>query len=304
MRWHLVWVAALAAIGAGGLPCQASILGKYLTFDGTPDDLTGITRASLFDPGGNGTSVGDVIYGFVSISDTDVGDPSPDEIAVLFAAEILDETTGTGGNTVFRLGAVNPASNGGANAAFTLGNLISTPALQPKVDPGLAPAGATTSDAIGVLVTITGTNPLSPELGALSDFGPAGFQYEATLGIDPASNLTSGDFLHFAPVGFAGIVGGMAGGLSVFDDPFASSVIYLPVTTDRLDDDNATPHDVTMFNGVVNENQNASSPWDFTGSASFQLNAVPEPASVATWALLGFGVIVGLMVRRGVRCEV
>ncbi len=299
MRRHLGWIAALTAICAGGLPAEASILGKYLTFDGVPDNLVGITRASLFDGDGSGdASAGDVIYGFISISDTDMGDPSPDEIVVLFAAEITGSTTGTSGNPVLLLGDVDPTSNGGANASYTLSALIGDPALAPKVDPARAPAGAAAEDAIAVVLTATGTNPLNPELGSLSDFSSAGFSYEATLGIDPASTLTSGDFLHFAPVGIAGIVGGMAGGLSVFDEPFGPGIVFLPVTTDRLDDDSSTPHDVTMFNGVVLENTNASSPWDFTGTSSFQLNAVPEASSVATWSLLAFGGLVGLLIRR------
>ncbi len=299
MRTHLGWIAALAAICAGGLPAHASILGKHLTFDGVPDTLVGITRASLFDgDSSGGTSTGDVIYGFVSISDTDTGDPSPDEIVILFAAEIIGSTTGTAGNPVFLLGDVDPATNGGANASYTLSTLIGDATLAPKVDPARAPAGAMAEDAVAVVLTATGTNPLDPELGSLSAFSSAGFSYEATLGIDPASTLTSGDFLHFAPVGLAGIVGGMAGGLSVFDEPFGSSIVFLPVTTARLDNDASTPHDVTMFNGVVLDNTNKSSPWDFTGTSSFQLNAVPEASSVATWSLLAFGGLVGLLIRR------
>ncbi len=299
MRKLMGWVTALAVICATGLSTEASILGKYLTFDGAPDDLVGISRASIFDGDGSlDTSVGDVIYGFVSISDTDLGDPSPDEIAVLFAAQILDSTVDGGGNTVFRMGAVDPTTNAGANASYTLSTLINDAGLSPQVDPSRAPAGASASDALGVVVTATGINPLSPELGSLADFAPAGFAYEATLGFDPASTLSAGDFLQFQPLGVAGIVGGLAGGFSIFDDPFGSSVIYLPVDAARFDTGASTPHDISLFNGVIFDNTSSSSPWDFTGASNFQLNAVPEPASVATWSLLAFAGLVALRIRR------
>lgn len=293
MKFSRLLLAVCALCVAAG-NVQAGILSSHLTFDGVPDIMEDDSRANLFDPGGDGFSIFDVVWGFVSVSDFNPsGNPSPDEVAILFAAEIY----GTAANGTFQLGPVRPASNGSANGAFTLGSLLGVGSpLLPVVGPG-APFGATTADAIAVVVSNTGVDPLAPELGSLAAFNAA-FGYEATIGVDPASVLTgvvSGDFFHFFPVAVStpppvpgDLIASETAGFSIFDHPFSPSVIFLGVTATRLDTGAKTVHDVRLFEGSVFLNDDTTSPWSLTDNSNFSLNPTPEPTSLVIWGLLAF----------------
>ena len=299
----------LALIGLMAAPAEASILGSHMSFDGFEDGFEDDSRASVYDVDGSGSgtpgdptddfSVGDVIYGFISVSDLDIsGDPSAslggDEIVIAFAAVItgaltVDPTESPLGGWVLGPSLV---------AGYTVDDLVG-PGLKATVDPALAPAGATTADALAVVISNPGTtDPLAPEIAdtvpaATPLFTAASWSYEMTLGFDPAGT----DFFHFATVGFAGILGSEGSGVSVFDDVFGPSVIYLPVLADRLDGTPDTLHDVSLVNGVVHDT--GSGTWDFTDNSDMGINATPEPTSLAVWgALSALGLAAGWWRRR------
>lgn len=268
-------------------PAQASILGSHLTFDGTEDTLEDDSRAAFIDDGDTSFGVGDTIYGFISVSDTSSGNPSPDEIAILFAFDVTGTTVSQDGTTYFTHSAPAAGLASFVDAAFAPVVSITTPGL------------ATTADATFVIVANTGTrDPLSSEIangGDLKGFIPAeGWVYQATGGIDPGS----ADFLHLEASGGARAE---FGGFTIFDHPFGSSVVFLPVTVDNFaEEDFVAPfsptstHDVAIDDATVTPKflSPTAGGWTFVDSSNMRLNAVPEPASFAIWgSLAGLGLL-------------
>ena len=197
---------ALMIVGLSAGAAQASILGNHLSFDGLEDFFEDDSRGSIYDPTSDGFTVGDVIYGYISISDLTIsGNPAAalgsDQIAIAYAVEIIGTYPSTGGPLTeapfggFYLG---PSTVAG----YTVDDLVG-PGLKAKVDPLLAPAGVTTADALAIVVSNSGAvDPLAPELvNTVDDMVPAplftapSWSYELTLGFDrgPDGVTNTGD---------------------------------------------------------------------------------------------------------------
>lgn len=274
--------AAVAAVFFLPASAQAGVLSSLLTFNGTEDLLIDQSRSSLFDADSSGGfSLGDVLYGYVSIDQVDadndgldVQDISPDAVVFAFAAKI----TGANLNGSINLGASDVAG-------YTLGDL-----LDADVYSNVTNASET------IFVGLEGT-PVANVLDestfdSLDDFNAGnGLSYILSGGIAGGSD----DFFHFraAPPGF-GFIGAEAGGFTIFDHGFGSGTTFVDVDSGRLDGLADTQHNISLLNGFISE-ASSGSVWDFTNNSDFLVNAVPEPSSLLAFAGV-FGL--GLMRRR------
>lgn len=279
----IAWPLALLAMIAVQNAARASVLSSHLTFDGIPDNINDDSRSEYVDVDGSLTlSLGDIAYGYVSVSDfVPTGNASPDELAIVFSATI----TGSGPTPgfVFTLGPTP------AGSPYSLNTLLGLPLVSP-----VTPAGS-----IGVVVDLSGTDPLAPEVPDPAGAGALGAPFpgiwEMTIGLG-----APGDFFEVFPgaiVPAPAIPRSERGGFSVLAfGVFPSSAIFLPVGVTHLDPLSAPSfHDVTLFSGTIAPNPAGPfgvppglSTWGFVDDSSFSVNvaAIPEPASVLVWGLL------------------
>ena len=257
---------------------NASILGSLLSFDGNVDTLVDQGFANVYDGAtGNLTSdfsVGNVIAGFVTIDQA--GDPpsdiSPSSVVFAFVAEIA-----------------------GVNGLSPLGTPVLD--LQASTVAGLQLtdflAGTEAADGSGneadeagtVFAVFEGISPPAVDpssVSSVADFTAAnGYSYTGSGGI-----VSSDDFFEFTPlpVPFGGNIGFQAGGFSIIDNPLGGGTVYLPVgTQSQVVGSGTTFHDVIITqSNITDDSGNAN--FALGGNTNFQLNAVPEPSSLISFA--------------------
>jgi len=281
---------------------MASVLSSHLTFDGIPDTIDDDSRSEFADVDGDGfVSVGDIAYGYISVSDfTPTGTASPDEIATVFSVAV----TGVIAPTLFNPGggfALGPTPLGGA---FSLDTLLG-PAFV-LANPGILPVGS-----IGVVVDLSGVDPLVPEVADPAGAGALGAPFpgiwELTVGFssvavpDSTGAVNPADFFEISPG-----PGSPApttprferAGLSVLAFGAFPTLPFIPVPVGHLDLVTVTSHDITLYSGNISPNPAGplgippgSSTWGFVDDSDFRANVpVPEPVAMLIW---GFGIIVG-----------
>ncbi len=305
MRRFNILCAASALCVAFSASANAGVISSLLTFDGPvhhtlnafgspttgggEDQLNDESRGKLVDPGSDGFSTGDILFGMITISDVDssgvpnVGVGAFQQIAMVYAAKILAPVSGDPAG-FFRLGAVGDSTN-----AHDLRKLL---------DSTLGTSAALGLDDSSVFVMLgnqTGTHPSeggsaadplnfdlgTPELELLEFNSGNGWAWEATGGI-----VTSTDYFQ-AQLALSGDLT-EKGGFSIQKHDFGSGTVFLPVDVKSLLGA-ITTHDVILFNGTVTATSDA--PWDFEDQSAFVVNAVPEPATLGIWTgiLVAFG---------------
>jgi hypothetical protein len=274
---------------------NASVLAKYLTFDGPvhhtlnifgvpeigggEDRIIDESLATFDDRGTTGLNAGDVIYGMISISDVDAsGTPnisigSADQLAIVFSVKLA--TPAVGSSYDFDVVPV-----GSSLDLFDLRNL-----LAPSVT---AVAGLNDSSVFVVLGNGAGENPITnpsplqlPHVTGTADIlllnALTGWDWELTGGI------LSGDFFQLDLLTGGGDFAKEVGGFSR-----QSSVADLSGPLNSVDvqrfDGSITTHDLTLPTGNI-QAQTTGTAWVFTDNSTFVVNPnpIPEPTSALVW---------------------
>ncbi len=294
---------AMASVAAQVPSARASLLSSHLTMDGTEDTIVDDSRSTFV--GKDGFTVGDVVYGFAEATSilpkaTYRAGGADETVAVIFSLEVKSVIT-IGTSTLVQLGPTTVAG-------LDLASLLSGTSLDPKFDPTVGPAGSTTADAIGVIVSRKGgPNPFAT-FTSVDDFVTNGYSYEATIGIDRTSTLATesgggltpgtGDFFHVLPTfSFGGtfISATELGGFSVFDHSGMGTDLKFLKVSNLRGDAGSSLHDVALDSALVKPD--TTNGWSFVDQAHYRLNVVPEPASVTMWGVAVVG-IAGMCLRR------
>ena len=283
-------------------PVSASLLSSLLTFNTTEDKLVDQSQATYVDlDGSGGYSVGDVIYGFLKVDTitNDVGtgsedsfDPSPNQIGLMFSAQIAEIVTTLGGlaGTTYDLKATS-------TAGYKLADLLETD-LKTEITPLLT----SESDTVFIGVSTTSADPDIISFDSIDDFTGALYDFELAGGIDPGTlsdaDPDNDDFFHF--LNTSSFNGEEAGGFTVFDHAFGPPTVFQPVSVDKDFSFLGTEfsfHDVSLFEGTVTAvgvptTVDGHLAVNLTDNSNFGINAIPEPSTMAVWGLLTtvFGV--------------
>jgi hypothetical protein len=287
---------AALALGVAASPASATVLSDFLTFDGPlhltdpvqqgggEDKLQDDSLSVFDDRGTTGYSVGDVIYGQVTLSDllasgrASVPVGANSQISILFSATITGFTA-TGEVILGATAAADPLS------------------LQSLLVDGAMTSGMT-AQSIGVILSTTtpDTNAADDPLNWTTaqfntDYSTANnWNQEVVFGL-----VDSDDFFQFDPTG-ALLIGTDLGAFTIQQSAFNAT--WLPVDVQNYD---GTTHlgSITLNIGNVSlasAEQNGRG-WFFTDQSTFYVNptAVPEPGTLAlvSGALLGFGALRG-----------
>jgi hypothetical protein len=272
----------VAFLAAFAVPAQAGILPGLAPFDGLEDELLDQGQASFLQIGLGaddqyGISIGDVFYGIVQIDDVDSD------------VNTTGGVTGTGGwiagAFAFEVETAVDGSNAGERI-YGFKNATGSNKLSDLLDSTWGSQISHPTDASIVLLsnpTQQGDLPIviadPPALGALTS---ATWQIEAVGTID----ATSDDFYQVGLAQALGqTIGLQRGGFTIIQDDWGS-VEYLPVSTEDLGN-NTTSHDFVLSTENATIDSPGSNGWAFASNGNFRINAVPEPASIATM----FGVL-------------
>lgn len=305
MKYFGLFSVAVLSWVLGAPVAEASILSSKLTFDGpsgvaqplgAPQQLGGEDKmqddslSSFVNVDGSTTplgaptfTVGDIIWGVLSLSDIDSsGQPNinlpPGQVAFVFSAKIA-----ASGGGVFSLAPINDTTS-----PYDLSNLIDG-----SVQSGLS--GDTILTALSSADDSVANNPLnwatSDFLGGVKKFSAAnGWGWELT-----ADMVSSDDFFEFQPGAPALLTGTDRGGLTITSNAFGAA--WLPVD---VFDFGATTHynDLTLDLGTVSlaSGDQVTKGWTFTDQSTFYVNPVPEPSAMLTW--LGLAGVSAVFVAR------
>ena len=291
---------------------EASILSGLLTFDGpehTPagavfqgggEDALQDDSLSKWVKGagniGDGFEVGDIIWGFMTLSDLDasgresvaVGPNPPGQVAFVFSAKIAGMTSGSGGSIELA-----PIADDSSN--YDLRNLLDSSVTSGLSNNSLMVGLSSYNNPTGA--GDSGLDPLNWSTTQVDDADgfrtTNGWSWELTADLVPLTE----DFFEFSGSAVAG--GTDRGALTISSQAFS--------VTEWLDVDvfdfASVKHksDITLDVGTVNiASQGAQNRgWTFTDQSTFYVNPVPEPASVITWACLAvIGAAFGARRRR------
>lgn len=280
---------------------KASVFSDLLSFDGprhTPggdpfqgggeDKLEDDSVSNFLDFGTPGFSVGDVIWGVVTLSDVQAsGRPSvpvgPNgQVAIIFSAKIA----GPGAGGSFSLVPI-----GDSTKSYDLRNL-----LDPSVQSGLNDNSLVTILSTTTPDTTPANDPLNWTTTQVSS-ATTGFSntnnwfWELTADLLPGTD----DFFEF--VGSAALGGTDRGALTITSSAFGPSSIWELVD---VYDYGAVTHlsNLTLDIGSVNIATSAqkANGWEFRDQSTFFVNPVPEPLSMLVWA--GLAGVFGLVIAR------
>lgn len=285
----------MACLLAPPASLEASILSNLLTFDGPEhftsppfkgggeDKIDDDSRSLFIDVDGNEEfSVGDVIWGVLTISDVQAsGVPvdqelPPNRIVFVFSAKIAEE-----GDVA---GSWELAPVADDQSDYDLRNLLDSSVLNGLSDETIVTVFSAVDTATN--------NPIdwSPSEVKTELTTTKGWSWELTADMKDGTD----DFFVYKEDVPGQLTGVDRGGLTITSSAF--SAVWLDV-------------DVLDFNGVTHYNNLVLYPasvtyeptngWTFTDHSTFFVNAVPEPVSLITWAgLAGFGAAFAARRRR------
>lgn len=278
---------------------QAGVLASLLTANGIEDTLRASTsRVNIIDQDqSGGVTTGDVVYGFVEISqvqqDGGINAPVPPAtMAALFSVEV-----GALGANGFNLQGVS-GGNAGLGLDTLVGNgigatdLFAIVSTTPLVNLASFVETQTTSRGFADGFTADSTVLAGTNLGETPD-GLSGF---SSFDLELTADLSGGgDFFLFENGGLFGI---QSGGATVASQPGLPGVTnFLPVASVLPSGGAGLPSgltsDITLDLTFVTSA--AAQGFGFNGNSSFRINAVPEPGTMLSFAALG---LCGLAARR------
>ena len=294
-------------------PARAGILNTILTFDGQDNVLEDNSREIINDTDGNGLiSTGDVFYGLQRLDRRSQPNPSIDlgstqQLVNLFSFEIASILRDSSGNVTGYI--FKPTT---ATHAKSVKNLL---------DSALDPGTVANWNNVGVAMiektfatAAPGNNPVANTVTA-GDTIIAGMTAAAGWSLDILAGFsTSTDFWDFkldsslsgnAAIPIAAIkalsslstVGTFAAGLSAVYNNFGGNAVFLPVTAlSTIAGASVTTHDLAVIPIAAVSGYDFTN-WDVKDVANIKLNVVPEPTTIALWAV-GFVGMVGIARRR------
>ncbi len=282
MKKQLV-IVALWGIGAwlAAGTVQASVITDALSFDGVEDQINAESRTAT--NGGISVDVGFKMMGFIRIgsieaSSSGTTDFNVDKTGVLiYSAQII-----SGGGTIASPWILAPIAD--ITDPFDLRNIA------PALTTAAIGNGATAADldkAVFIGGSRVGSNDYLGDVGAsaVAELAAidASLDYDLTVGISSPS-----DFMD--AVDGRNSTLDQQGGFSVLNHDWGS-VIFLPVAMPGPPLNPLSTHQVAlrMATLIPTVEQN----WDYQDPSIFAINAVPEPASVVSWA--GLLMLIGLI---------
>ncbi len=306
----------LAAVSAAALFCiprvgYSAIISNALTFNGVEDVLVdssvavGVRDNDVFLGNLNQFQDGDVIFGMILVDkvERDGGAQSPFDgtLVIVFSAEVKQVSGST-----YLLGPVDPATS-----PYDLGDLLPAGTLPASATAQLSNAiFAVLGNAgdVGLPSHDTGVGDLDGDgdvdddvdraISAIRKLTGPDWGYEALGGIAPASD----DFFEADAVSSTTIE--ERGGFTILDHVLGPGVLFLPVSAAHVDSDPFHPgtptlHDVALgLPSNISPETNTSTPWTMSDNSRFKINATPEPASVALWAMCASAGALGWYRRR------
>lgn len=278
-----------AALLLFAAPSQAGVVSSLLTFDGTPDTITDDSVGNFVERGtvDGILEVGDLLQGMISFGPL-AGNAVPTGQSVIGAYSLRVKSIGVGGTSL-----VLEAASGADDVVTLLGAA--------GVDlSGLTGTHVGASNGFALLestsVEIDRTSFVGPTFGFIPPTVGSDFEAVAILGfdgVDDHHNISSfgADLTDLSvAAGFAGTGVPFAlfnGTYSITDHSFGGGTIFLPLTNVI----SGAEGDVTIVNGFISgtNSDTIGKGWDYNDDGDFVINAVPEPTSLAIFAVIGLG---------------
>lgn len=273
-------------------PVHASILGQYLTFDGTidliRDDSVGDFSGSLAAP-----AVGNVLQGVYSVNTINSVSVQGNQTTVwgIYSLVVTGLTNDVvTGAPVIQFGAIDPdlgTGNSIQELATSLG--LTLPSTLRK---------GTMDDATLLIVTADEVIGDAPNFNTNFVTTLGGASFANTWSLEMVMGLAEATDYHEVRYIPEAVTYSLA--YSVIRDVFGPGVEYLLATgTRQFSGLNLGVSDfVSVQNNIITIPPALGSPtgWDFSDKGDFSINAIPEPASMALWSVLVIGG--GLMTYR------
>lgn len=278
-------------------PAQAGVLSSLLSFNGIQDIIEDDSVGTILDKSTIGVlESGDVLQGLIAFRTVDtLAIPNGSSIGAIYSFEVVSATPSTV--------TVTPATG-----ADSVGTLLSTAGVNLN---GLDVIGAGYAIFESTMVDLAaGTDFTSPIASPGVLGGLAGNLFDVVLtagfdGIDDSQVLTAtsigalpGDLTNLARLNtFAGTgatFANFSASYSIIDTNFAAPSAFLEIFNPILNNFGQ----MTITNGLLTFSDTFGLPlgWDFQDDGDYRVNAVPEPASLATFA--GMTMLGGFMARR------
>jgi hypothetical protein len=311
-----MFVASLVVFGASAFPSAASILTSNIALDGTQTVIEDNSRGVIHDLDNSGfVSVGDVIVGLARLdrrSQNGSGVTLDDDQQLILAYSFqVDSIQSVGPFAGIYYKPVNPAAGTGLSIKELMGSSLqpslssaqwaqATFALMEKQFPTINaannPVNNTTTAGMALVNSVLGNG--------------SGYTLDIIGGIVSSSDFFTNLIIGGPGTNIAAIqnasnsvtLGVVSGGFSNLYNVFPSGALLLPVEGDNVLTNSPTYHDYTLTGGNLfgYGSGPGNNNWDYSDKldVNLRVQAVPEPASVALWAGLFGGLLVGRRFRR------